>query len=254
MHFFQISKLSALLFAAFFTFSLSSCEKDGNNPEGEENITEEEAVDIIEAALIANTEGVSAEVEDAAYIADEYSENFKDSPEDRDPNSNPCEETFDSTIVRSINNANLTAEYSLNWIWSFTCNAASLPVSMDFASTSNGSFETQRLISNNASNSQWVVENLLTGTSYIINGNYARTGTSESKIHNQNTYGTTILIEVDDLHIDKSSRRITSGIANVSLTASSPDGNETTIEADIVFNGGGSATIIINGNSYTISL
>jgi len=248
----SIFKLTTLVLAAFFTLTLSSCEKEDNDPQTEASITDEEAVDIIESALVAETEGIGAEVEDAAYLAEEYAENLtSDELEER---NNPCEETYDSTVVHSINNPNLTADYTTGWTWTLDCNAAGLPTSLNYARTAEGAFETTRLVSTTNSTSSWVVSNLLTGANYVFNGAYNRTGTMESRVGNQNTYSTTTTIEVDNLNVDKGERRIESGIADITLVATGPEGNTSTIEADVVFNGGGSVTIIINGNSYSIDL
>ena len=157
-------------FATVLLFAFTSCDKDDDTSTEELTITEEEAVDIIESALVASTEGIGKEIEDALYLAEEYSGNLdSDEIEERD---NPCETVYDSTVVRNIDNPNLTVNYSLSWEWSFQCNDFQIPVAMDYSISTNGDFETTRLISANSSNSSWTLENLLTGTFYLLNGSY----------------------------------------------------------------------------------
>lgn len=252
MKIFKNANWLTLAFATVLLLAFTSCDKDDNTSNEEATITEEEAVDIIESALVASTEGIGQEIEDAVYLAEEYSENFESGEiEERD---NICETVYDSTVVRNINNPNLTLNYNLSWEWSFQCNDLQIPVAMDYTTSTGGDFETARLISTNTSTSEWTLENLFTGTFYLLNGTYNRTGSTESKIGNQNSFSTNLNITVDGLSVNKGDHQIQSGIASLTLTATGPNGSDTTIEADIVFNGGGSVTIIINGNSYNIEL
>ncbi|MCB0549696.1 MAG: hypothetical protein KDD19_19140 [Phaeodactylibacter sp.] len=235
----------ALLMA--ISMSLSACNKNAEDtPEPTPQISEEEAAAVVEGAVTARTQGLGAELEDAIYLADEYAE--------KSGNGGPCGEPFDSTLTRSIDTANLTASYTVNWSWLVNCNTLNIPTAIDYQRAATGSYETARMSSSDSANSNWSISSLIQGPNYVLDGTYTRQGSQQSRVRNQNSFSSTLLIEVDNLNIDKGTRRIQSGIAGFTLTITGPGNNTQTIEGDIVFNGNGSATIIINGNSYNVNL
>lgn len=244
---FKMSTLLLLCTLATAVFpGLSSCKKDaGENPALNAEISEEEAAAVVEGAVAARSQGLGAEMEDALYLAGEYAEKS---------GSNPCGEPFDSTMTRSVDNANLTASYAVSWSWLVSCNALQIPVAIDYQRNIEGSYETARLISDDEAASNWAISNLIQGEHYILDGTYTRQGSQQSKVRDQNSFYSSLLIEVDSLHVDKGTRQIQSGTAGFTLTITGPGSNSQTFEGAIAFNGDGSATIIINGNSYTVNL
>lgn len=240
------NRFFTLAFVLFLGMSLSACNKNReDSPTPDATISEEEAAAVVEGAVTARTQGLGAEIEDALYLADEYAE--KDG-------GNPCGEPFDSTLTRAVDNANLTASYTISWAWQVSCNALDIPVAIDYQRTATGNYETARMISGDNAGSNWAISNLIQGPNYVLDGTYTREGAQQSKVRNQYSFASSLLIEVDNLNIDKGTRRIQSGIAGFTLTVTGPESNEQTFEGDIVFNGNGTATIIINGNSYTVNL
>jgi hypothetical protein len=245
----KIKFQSALFVFAFFALGTltTSCDKEATDttPENLKQPTEEDAVDAMTGALQASTEGMAQEIDATADLAESYTEKSGGSP---------CGETFDSTFVRSVNETNITAEYAFTWEWSLDCNAADIPLGLNLATTSSGTYETARMLSQDASSSTWTVDSLFTGANYVFNGTFERTGAQESKVRNQNVFTSVITIEVDDLNIDKGTKQIKSGIAEATIVITGSGGNTQTFSGDLVFNGDGSVTLIINGNSYTIDL
>ncbi|MCB9273350.1 MAG: hypothetical protein H6564_04870 [Lewinellaceae bacterium] len=234
----------ALLFAAGAL--LTSCNKNDDEPGQENLITEDDALDVIEGAMIVPSEGLGAEVESAIYLADEYAE--------KTITGNPCGETFDSTTMRSVNYPNLTASYTSTWEWTVICNNANIPSALDLSRTAAGTYETARLLSDDSAGSTLNVSNLILGDNYVINGGYGRQGSQESKVRNHSAFSSLLTVDVTDLNVDKGTHSIQSGAATftLTLTLSGPQSGSQTFEGSIVFNGGGSATITINGNSYTV--
>ena len=241
-------------FFRLFTFilvmmalGLSACNKDaGDNIQPDSRITEEEAAAVVEGAVTARTQGLGAELEDALYLADEYAE--------KSGEGGPCGEPFDSTLTYSIDTAGLAADYTVNWSWMASCNNLNIPVAINYERSTSGNYETARMISSDDANSTWAISNLIQGENYVLDGAYSRQGSQQSKVRNQYSFSSTLLIEADNLNIDKGTRRIQSGIAGFTLTVTGPGNNTQSFEGDIVFNGDGSATILINGNSYTVGL
>lgn len=241
---------SPIRFFAFFLFmflGLTACNKDREDTlSPDAGISEEEAAAVVEGAVTARTQGLGAEIEDALYLADEYAE--------KSGAGGPCGEPFDSTLTRSVDTANLTATYTVSWAWQVSCNALDIPVAIDYQRAASGDYETARMISSDNAGSNWAISNLIQGPNYVLDGTYTREGSQQSKVRNQYSFASSLLIEVDNLNIDKGTRRIQSGIAGFTLTITGPESNTQTFEGDIVFNGNGTAAIIINGNSYTVSL
>lgn len=237
-----------LFVLAFLSSSLvfTACEQDDPEPATNETITEEEMVDLLEGALVNGSEGLVAEMAAAAKVSDEALE--------KDLKSLECGETADSTVTRNFTNAYITSAYNSTWTWTLFCNAQNLPTEIAFGRSTEGTYETARLLSDDSATSDWSVSQLIFGPNYVINGSYEREGTQESKVRQMRSFTSQILITVDDVNIDKGEQQITSGIASFTLTGTGSEGGSFTADGDLVFNGDGTLTLIINGNSYVIDL
>lgn len=239
--------MSTFTFALLLSFGafLSSCDKDEREEPQTTTISDEEIIEIVSAATITSTEGVAAEAIEMAYVADAVLE--------KGPSPLECGETADSTFVRDINLDRITGSYSNYLFWGLNC-AGALPTSIFFGRDMNGNYETDRWLSDDSADSDWLIEDLLTGPNYIFNGQYERTGTQESKVREMRRFSSTTLIEVQDLNIDKGEKEIVSGLANFTLTGQVNGQTSFDQSGTIVFLGNGMANLIINGNTYTIDL
>ena len=231
----------ALLLVVTFT---SSCNRDNDDTPDMVEISEEDAVDVIEGALTMETEGLVSEVENAAETADKYAEKTL----------SPCGETFDSTFTVSTQNAFLTASYTNTLEWTVFCNNMEIPESLAFGRESQGSYETTRMESFDASSGSMTLDNLILGTEYVMNGDYSRAGSQTSKVRNENSLTSTVDITFTNLSVNKGSRRIESGTAELTITGQSSTGHSFTFEGEVIFQGNGAAVIVVNGNSYEIDL
>ncbi len=230
---------------AAFAILATSCNKETEEPQNVLN--EDEIVAVVEGALLSDTDGLAAQSEDAVYVAEQYT--TKDAL-----GGGPCGETKDSTVNYSYSDARITAAYTSTFVWTLNCNNASIPQSLDFDRTANGNYETARMISNDNATGDWLVENIVLGANYVINGTYVRQGTQTSKVRNLNAFSSNLQVVLDDLNLDKGTHRIVSGIASFTLSGSGTGGRSFSYDGDLVFNGNGSVTIIVNGNSHTIDL
>lgn len=233
-----------ILLMAFGLFA-TSCNKETEEPQ--DILNEEEIVAVVEGAMLADTDGLAAQSEDAVYIAEQYT--VKDAL-----GGGPCGETQDSTVSYNYADPRITAAYTSTFIWTLNCNNASIPQSLDFDRTAEGNYETARMISDDSAAGDWLVENIVTGANYVINGTYSRQGSQTSKVRNLNVFTSSLQVGLDDLNLDKGTRRIVSGIASFTLTGSGTGGRSFSYEGDLVFNGNGSVTILVNGHSHTIDL
>lgn len=238
-------KQNAFYAATLLIVSLiaGACNKEENKPAA--TPSEEEAVAVVEGAFIADSEGLSKEVSDAVYVADQYTVKTV---------TGPCGQAFDSTVVRSYTTARVTANYTTSWAWTVNCNNLGIPASVDYNRTAQGSYETMRMLSNDNAAGQWMVDNLVTGENYVLNGSYTRQGTQTSKVGNHNNFSSTLTVSASDINVDKGTRRISSGTASFTLAGTASTGESFSFQGSAIFNGNGEVVITINGHTYTIDL
>ncbi|MCB0677031.1 MAG: hypothetical protein KDC30_10105 [Saprospiraceae bacterium] len=230
----------ALLLAASIT--LTSCQQEEAEPVAA--LSDEEALDLVEGALANTTQGLTQEALDAAYVAEPYVEKG---------GGDPCGMTFDSTVVRSLNKPNITANYTSSWGWTVLCTPQGIPNAVDYVRQTTGSYETTRLLSQDSAEGEWNVGNLLIGQTILVNGAYSRSGTQTSKVFNQQTYSSEFSVDVTDLGIDKSTYEISGGTGDFTLSGENGDGQSFSISGTITFLGNQSAAVTINGQTHTIN-
>lgn len=235
----------SLKIAAFAAMTLWSgaCNKTTEDPE--DILNDEEVVALVEGALIADTEGMAQEVSDAVYVADQYTTKTL---------LGPCGTTSDSTVSRTFNQPQISGSYTTTWTWTVNCNNFQIPTSIDYGRVAQGNYETARMISADSEDSDWTVDNLVSGVNYVLDGVYTRQGSQTSKIRSQNTFTSDLEITVTDLNVDKGTRQIASGTAAFVLSGSGTGGNAFNYEGSLVFNGNGEAVITVNGHTHTIDL
>lgn len=243
--FFPSKHLSFLLILSI-AFIGASCNKEADDSPKEEAITTEETIALVEAALVEGAEGITHEVEDAVEVAELVLE--------KTLNNTYCGLSKDSTLARSFNRTRISGEYSTSWAWILNCNEQEIPVNLNFSRKANGSYESLRLISDDKADSEWVMDNLVLGTEYVLNGTYKREGTQASKVREQNSFSSTVEFTVTDLSIGKIKRRINSGSANLLITGQASNGESFSFNGTVEFLGDGAATVTINGEVYDIDL
>lgn len=227
--FFLLTALAGSLF-------MVSCQKE----ESPEVMSEEEAVEVIESAMSADAQGIAGEAADVAKAADTYAQ------------ESLCGSSGDSTLNYSITKPNLTASYSVAWNWELVCQGP-IPQALLFGRTIQGSYVTNRMESDDSGTSDWSVTSLIAGDAYIVNGNYTRTGWQQSKIGQQNDFSSTLNADVTDLEVDKATQEVVGGLASFTLSASSSGGQTASYSGTIEFLGNQSATLTVNGNTYTLN-
>ena len=240
----KISQFASLLWLGVACFLITSaCESNEANLS--DPMTEEEAIEIIEGALMTETEGLSQEVVDAAEIATEVIENTSSV-------FSNCGQPQDSSVVRNFSNGLVTANYSTNWNWLVICNSVKVPTQVQFERSAKGNYETARLSSNDSATSKWTVTNLLRNEALLLNGSYERIGSQDSKVRLQRGFDSVLKFTVKDLTVNQNTGSITGGTANFTITGETNTSNEFDLAGAIVFNGSQTATVTLNGNTYTV--
>jgi hypothetical protein len=239
--------IASLASRAFFLMLIAgvmtSCKKDKETKQMESA----DAADAVESSLTTKSAGLIYELEELIPVTPGYILPSGDTIF--------CNTQYDSTLSRNVNAGGFTGSYNVNWDYIINCNGLSIPQNMNMSMTTSGSSSTPR----NNSTSSSTVSLTLTGlefsaTQIVVNGTASFSGSQTSRVRNQNTFTSNLSFNLSNLTFDKASQELLSGSATISMTGSVTDGDSYTFTGNVVFNGGGAATVTINGNSYTIDV
>ncbi len=118
-----------------------------------------------------------------------------------------------------------------------------------------GNFSGPNLSSSNSGSTAFTVGGLApSANDFVINGEFKRAGTFQSKVDTTNHGNNSIDIKVTALTIVKASRTIAGGNATISITGDVPKKGSFSYTGTLVFNADGTATLTLNGTVYTINL
>jgi len=237
------TKMIAFLFLT--ALSLTSCNKDNDNSA---NIQESEVVDAVDNSLSNDTNGMAKSINTAVVYAED--ENLYTTT----PNLN-CGQLYTDSYAENYSSTSYTYHYSVTSNYQLSCNANGVSQSFSYNANRAGDYDTPRMSSNDNAVAQWSISNLdATNTNTLFNGSYVRTGTQVSKVRNQNTFSSTLTYSLNNIAVNKTTHQIASGSAAVTFTGVSSTGNQYSYNGTITFNGNNTATLVINGNTYTITL
>lgn len=217
--------------------AISSCRKETT-----ETATEDDAADAIETALATSSGGATQDISAAAQFA--MSTGY---------NQLQCGVAFDTTVTYS-HTGTVTANYTHAWNVLLNCNG-STPSSLNWTGSYQGSFDALRLSGNSSGTRNYTFTGLdASSPEYTLSASSTRTGTHTSKVRNQYTYTVNINTTLTNLSVNKSTYKITGGSGTVTATLSASNGTSKTFNGNIIFNGNSTATLTINGNTYTITV
>jgi hypothetical protein len=240
-----ISKsIQTLFYVSALVCSVTSCSNDDDTT-ATDALTQEEAVELVEGALQKSTNGLNETTKS-------YSEELATDITLNDL----CGTLYDENFQHTFNGTFIAAQYEIDWSYLMTCNNFNTPVTAAFDATSSGTYSTQRIQSNDTSQSYFDVSGLeFSSPSLFFNGDYTRLGSQQITI-NQNTrsINSSLIINVTNLEIDKVDYEITTGTGVVNLTGTTNQGNAFSFQGGLVFNGNGTATLTLNGAAYVINL
>ncbi len=221
-----------------------SCSSD-DSTNNTESLTEEEAVELIEVSLQTRTGGLH-------QAAKMYSENIKKAIIVNEICNTLQEDTFPYTYEGNL----ITADRLFNLSYNVRCNFFNIPQTAEITATSSGTFTTQRIVSNDNSQTSLSVSGMqLLSNTLLFNGTYTREGTSQITINQTiRNINSSFDLEIINLTIDKQTLEIISGNALVNLTGTTNQGNPFSFEGAIIFNDNQTITLIINGNEYEINI
>lgn len=228
-----------------FSIAFISCSKDESNTA---DVQQSDAVDAITNSLSKQSNGMASSIELATNYADEQSIYTNTA-------TLTCGQLYNYSDDESYSETNYSYNYDVQSSVQLNCSSSGEADNFLYQATRTGTYDTPRMSSDDNAVSNWTMTGLnTTSTNAIINGSYQRNGTQVSKVRNNNSFQSTINYTSTNINVNKTTHKIESGLATVSFIANSSSGNQYSCTGTITFNGNDTATLVINGNTYTINL
>jgi hypothetical protein len=233
------AKRAAICFAVTLV-TITSCKKD-NNATDSSTVSEEEAVDVMTAGISAESGGLAEQTASAARVAGASSRIG-------------CGQTIDTTYTgQNVAGAAVTYNYNVHINRSLVCNAG-VPQTFNFSLDGRMVYETPRMRSDDKTTATFVIGGFQPGSSvYTLNQNYERNGTQQSKVRQQRSFTSKLVITSTDVKVDKISLKIISGTASVQFNGAVTGGKSVSYSGTLTFLGDRKGLLTLgNGNTYTI--
>ena len=249
----KLSLIALLMLGAF------SCTKD-NSASSNSTITTDQAADIAASSLAENSNGFASVTDDVAVNAQGISSVNNgltvNSTQATASVHQACGTTVTDSVTRNVTADSVTINYFFKYAHTLNCNANNLPDNVIDTLNYTGSFDGPRLSSTNSGSANAKIAGLTTtATNFVINGEFKRDGSFQSKVGNKVSGNSHIDIVGTNITLSKPDRKIISGTATITITGTGPKGNSFSYTGTIVFNGDNTAALTINGGaSYTINL
>ena len=206
------------------------------------SITTDDAADMVAGSLSANSNGLANVSADATLDATTYVNAHVG-----------CGTAKSDTISRHNSGSNWSYSYQLTYNYVVNC-VNNVPDNLSSNLTYSGNFSGPNMTSTNSGTSDFTVGGLAPGSNtFVINGEYKRSGSFASKIDTTHNGNSNIDINVSALTLTRPGRVIASGTATFSISGTSKKGSFS-FTGTVVFNGDGTAKVTINGTVYTINL
>lgn len=238
--------------------SAFSCKKD-NSASSSSSVTSDQAADIAAGSLAENSDGLASVTDDVAVNAQGISSvnSSLTINSTQAPNSvhQECGTTLADSVTRNVTLDSVTVNYDFKYTHTLNCTSSDVPDNVINTLAYKGSFDGPRLSSSNTGTANVTIAGLSpSATNFVVNGEYVRDGSFQSKIGNKASGNSHIDIVGTNITLSKPGRVILSGNATITITGTGPKGNSFSFAGTIVFNGDGTATLTINSAAYTINL
>lgn len=216
----------------------TSCEKADEIIEA---ISESDVVEIIEANLQNDAGGLVTNLED---IAEQLISAVA--------SGELCDTLYTKTIEEDFQGVRFQSEYNSTLSYEMICNAFDIPQSATFSTSTSTIYNSSRIVSDDDSDFSGNASGLQPSSMTMsIGGGYSRTGTQELNFMEQKNITSTLTFDLATIEMSKQDYEIQSGNGTFSLTGSTPD-EPFSFDGAIVFNGGNTATLTINGTDYEL--
>ncbi len=232
------------IFSVFIVLTFILCYSACDDPEEVVmTLSESEAVEIIEIALQSNSGALTSNIEDVAAQMREAL-----------TSGEVCDTLYNEEILKNHEGNLLMASYTTNISYQLECNNLSVPQSATFTSSTDASYNTNRITNISSSTFNGLASSLQPmAAAMSINGNYNSTGTQDISGSNPKSVNSTFIADLTNIEVNKVSIEVFSGTGTFSLTGTS-NGESFDYSGDLLFNTDGTATLTINGTVYEIDL
>lgn len=243
-----------LSLAALIILAAVSCTKTDSGVAATGTVTTDQVADIAAGSLATNSGGLATVTEDVAVNAQTLNSVSGGLTVNTISQHQACGTTVTDSVSRTATEDSVTRNYFFKYSHTLNCNVNSQPDNMVNALIYHGTFDGPRLTSSNSGSSTFTIAGLTTtAANFVVNGEYKRAGTFQSKVGNKASGSSNVDIVVTNLVLIKPTRKIASGSATIAITGTSPKGSFS-YTGTIVFNADSTALLTINGIAYTINL
>jgi hypothetical protein len=249
-------KTIKLSFILLLLLGAVSCKKTDNSA-STNAVTTDQAADIAVGSLAANSYGLTTVSDNIAANAQVVASIKTGSPSVNSIGTDhqACGTTRIDSATNSGTNGTVTASYFFKFSRTLNCDANSNPDNLVNSLTYHGDFGGPNLTSSNSGSAAFTITGLGTAaTAFVINGEYKRSGSFQSKVGNKASGQSSVDIVVTNLTLTKPSRTIASGSATIAVTGTNSKTGAFSYAGALVFNGDGTATLTINATVYTVNL
>jgi hypothetical protein len=233
-----MKKIQAILVLSLF-LAVVSCKKTTDSG-ATTGVTTDQVADISAGSISLSSDGLAT--------------NSNDISSDAQSDEQGCGTTVTDSTTKTGTSNNVGYNYFLKYTKTLTCNQSNEHDNIVYDLSFHGHYEGPNINATDTGTSSFKIAGFTSfATTYLINGEYKRTGKFTSNVGNKISGTSSIDIVVTNLTVSKSTNNITGGTATYAISVTIPKGTFN-FNGPLTFNGNGTATLVINGTSYTINL
>jgi hypothetical protein len=218
--------------------AVASCNDDDDNRTNK--LSSEEQAELVASAM--GESGFAAASEQTADQADDASGSGSRVAE--------CGYTDDGSVNLSGTIGSISFSYLFAYDVELNCNGDDEPSSFNSEFTYAGSFESNRLDAEYEGDGSLTVTQLDDEENYEFDGSYNREGSFEAKVGKESSGSSDIEIDVNNVMVRKSDKKIVDGSADVSIKGTVSGKGSYSFNAEVDFHSDGTATIHVDGDTY----
>ena len=237
----------ALFVTAGMVLTVASCKKDNDS---DNTISSDEMAVAVDQSVSSSSGGLVQQTISAATVV-----NIANSARMGAKFADQCGVQHDTTVTGSSSDTAtiVTWSYAFNWGWLLTC-TEQVPSVFTFNYKGHAIYDGPRMSSDDSAKATITVSALSGDSSYYrINQTYTRHGSQKSKIGEKHSFTSLITITATNLLVNKSTLKILSGTATVNISGEGSGGKSFSRSGTITFSGNESASLVLNGDKYTVS-
>lgn len=221
--------------------AVAACNDDENSTT---KLSSDEQAEMVAASM--GKSGFASSSEQSAEYADEAMASRRVAE---------CGATSENSGSLTGNIGSIAYSYAFDFDVTLECNGNEEPESVTSEFTYEGSIDGPRFASEHSGSGALVVSSLEEASAnYEIDGTYDRSGSFDSKIDTEASGSSNVDITVHNVLVNKSTKVIAGGTADATIQGQITGKGSYSFDAHIVFNGNGTANIVVSGKTYVTNL